>query len=359
MGDTLRLDLPVVLPDIEDARDACVARLEASLMQEAGVERVHVDDGGGDAAVLCLHYDPARLSLAEVQRLVTQAGAAITARFGHAVLPMRVVDGEDAGRRIEGAVRALPGVIAAVVNIAAQLLRVEFDRELTSLEAVRTALDAMGYQPGVVLAPGRGPQRSAATLPAPGWYPRNRELVWSLTAGVLLITAWTIDRWGGWVTGTVLGLYLLSYGFGAFDLVRHSLGTWRKGRFTFDIDLLMLVAAIGAAVLGEWAEGAFLLFLFSLGACARALRDGPRARCDYRAGRPRAARWPGAAWRREIEVPVAEVGVGEVVVVRPGERIPVDGTVAIGAVGGQPGADHRRVRAGRQGRRRRGVRRHR
>lgn len=333
MGDTLRLDLPVVLPDVGDARDACVERLEASLMAESGVERVHVDDVVGNAAVLCLHYDPERLSLAEVQRLATRAGAAITARYGHAVVALRVVDGEDAARRIEGAVHALPGVIAAVVNIAAQLLRVEFDREQTTLEAVQGGVEAMGYQPGVVLAPAGVLGGRAATIPTPGWYRRNRELVWSLIAGALLIAAWTIDRSGGWITGSVLVLYLLSYGFGAFDLVRHAFSTWRNGRFAFDIDLLMLLAAIGAAILGEWAEGAFLLFLFSLAhslehdAMGRA-RNAIKALAELAPTTANVLRDGSTA-----VVPIEEVTTGDIVVVKPADRIPVDGIVRSGRSG--------------------------
>jgi Cd2+/Zn2+-exporting ATPase len=61
-----------------------------------------------------------------------------------------------------------------------------------------------------------------------------------------------------------VAIYLGSYTLGSFDILRHTAGSLRQGKFTFDIDLLMLLAAVGAAVLGEWLEGAFLLFLFSL-----------------------------------------------------------------------------------------------
>jgi Cd2+/Zn2+-exporting ATPase len=62
-----------------------------------------------------------------------------------------------------------------------------------------------------------------------------------------------------------IALYVASYFFGARDNVGHFLKDLRKGHFHFNIDLLMVVAAVGAAILGEWLEGALLLFLFSLG----------------------------------------------------------------------------------------------
>jgi Cd2+/Zn2+-exporting ATPase len=125
-------------------------------------------------------------------------------------------------------------------------------------------------------------------------------------------------------------LYLAAYAFGAWDLVSHTVASWRKGAFTFDIDLLMLLAALGAAGLGEWAEGAFLLTLFAL---AHALEHYAmdRARGAIRALADLAP--PVARVRRDgqdIEVPVETVKVDEVVVVRPGDRIPVDGVVGAG-----------------------------
>jgi hypothetical protein len=50
-----------------------------------------------------------------------------------------------------------------------------------------------------------------------------------------------------------ISLYLVSYGFGEFDLVSHTFKKLRRGRFTFDIDLLMLLAAAGAAAIDELA----------------------------------------------------------------------------------------------------------
>jgi uncharacterized membrane protein len=79
-------------------------------------------------------------------------------------------------------------------------------------------------------------------------------------AGALLIAAWVLERWAGLPHLAAVGLYLVSYGFGAFDLVSHTIKKLRRGRFIFYIDLLMLLAArrrgTGAG------RSAFLLFLF-------------------------------------------------------------------------------------------------
>ena len=326
-----RIELRVLLPDVPDQRDACVARLEGMLGEHRGVVRAHAVGEDGGPGELCLHYDPEVVTLAQVERLARSAGARLSDRFGHEVLAVRAVDGEDAARRIEVDLESLEGVIEASVNLPAQRVRVEFERDRVMVDDVVAALREMGYAatPPAQAAVG-APEEAPEPAEGPAWLRRNRELALSLVAGGLLAVAWVGGRWLGLAAGVAIPLYAASYLFGAWDLVGHWMAHLRKGKVTFDIDLLMLLAALGAAILGEWAEGAFLLFLFSLAhalehyALGRA-RNAIRGLAELAPARARVVR----AGRTE-EVPVEEVGTGEIVLVRPGERIPVDGVVAEG-----------------------------
>ena len=325
---TLQLDLPIVLRGVPDG-DACGARLASLLTAKVGIDRAHLIPPNGGPARLCLHYDPDVLTLAQVERYAHAAGIDLTTRYGHAVLPIRAIDGEDAARRIEASLLRQPGVLAAAVSLPAQRARVEFDRTVTSRAAIESLLAAGGYG-AVARVPPRRVGAAAPVVPQESWYARNRELAWSLTSGVLLLLGWAGERWFGVPPLAAIELFLGAYVFGAWDLLRHAGGDIRQGRFSFNIDLLMLLAAVGAAVLGEWAEGAFLLFLFSL---AHALEHYAldRARNAIRALADLAP--PFALVRkdgREMEVPVGQVATGDVVVVRPGDRIPVDGEVRSG-----------------------------
>ena len=326
----LRLELELLLPEAPDAADACAGRLQDVLGRESGVTGVHVvGPPRVTAPVLCLHYDPKAVSLARLREVAADAGARLGERYGHLTLPIHVVAAEDAAQRIEGALRTVPGVLEAAVNLPAQVARLEFDRTVTNAAAVAAAIEALGLTAPSATPAAAGPGHDGAPV-SDTWYSRNQELAWSLCAGALLVAGVAGERWFGMPRGVAIALFVGAYGFGGFDLLRHTVEGLRKGGFRFDIDLLMLVAASGAAALGEWAEGAFLLFLFAL---AHALEHYAldRARHAIRAlGElaPRVARVMRDG--REHEVPVEQVMAGAVVLVRPAERIPVDGTVLKG-----------------------------
>ncbi len=332
LGPAIRLDLPLLLPEAAGERDACVARLTRLLARRAGVRHVHVDHTG-DAAALCLHYDPERLPLEQVEALARAAGAGITARFGHAVLPFREVGSEDEGHRLEQEMRAVRGVRAASVNFVAQLARVEFDRRHT--DEARIAAELEARLATWRRAPGSGAPAGAPTPAATsaGWYARNRELAWSLTAGAFVVAGSAAGRLAGLPPLVATTLFALAYAFGARDNVGHFIGDLRRGRVHFNIDLLMVVAAAGAALLGEWFEGALLLFLFSLGHALEhyALGRARNAIAALAELAPASARVLRAGV--EMMVPIAEVQRGDRVVVRPAERIPVDGIVREGRSG--------------------------
>lgn len=151
----------------------------------------------------------------------------------------------------------------------------------------------------------------------------------SLIAGALLLAAWVGESFLGLVWPVALPLYVGAYLAGGFDVSRHALRALAKRRF--DIDVLMVVAALGAAGLGEWAEGALLLFLFSFGhALQHMAMDRARNAIRALAGLvPKTARVrrDGA----EEEVPLEDITIGDLVVVRAGERVPADGQVREGS----------------------------
>ena len=156
------------------------------------------------------------------------------------------------------------------------------------------------------------------------------ELWFAIAAGVTYA--------GGMIAEFALGLpmvgwplvfFLATYFFGGFFTFRTAIASTMRGKF--EVDFLMLVAAIGAALIGRWAEGAVLLFLFSLG---HALEEYALSRAS-KSIESLAELAPRSALLRRggdepVEVPVEEIVVGDIVVIRPNSRIPSDGFVISG-----------------------------
>ncbi len=162
-----------------------------------------------------------------------------------------------------------------------------------------------------------------------GVFGSNTEVIFAVSSGVALALGFGLERLAPGVPAWLpLCLYLVAYGFGGFFTVREAFENLRNKRF--EIDTLMLVAAAGAAALGAWAEGALLLFLFSIGHALEHYAMG-RAKRAIEALADLAPRI--AHVRRDgqvVELPVEDLLVGDTVVVRPNERLPADGFVVVG-----------------------------
>lgn len=142
---------------------------------------------------------------------------------------------------------------------------------------------------------------------------------------------WMWDTAAGWSGGLPLLawlLYLLSYFAGGWHAASHAVKDLGRGKV--NIDLLMIAAACGSASLGHWADGAALLFLFSLSHALESLILGRtrRAISDLMQLTPESA----VRIRGDLQeiVPVEELQPGDVVLVHPGERIPADGVLRDG-----------------------------
>ena len=351
MTDTFRLDLPLLLPNAPDARDACVARLTDALTATEGIHRAHVvlaDDD--EPAQLCIHYEPAVVALPHIRRIAERVGARLTGRYGHVVWEAEGLTHQRRARTVTERLKQQPGVVEAEAN-ATGPIRIEFDREATDEGALRRALADLG-----VTVPAPEPAGQAAAEPHEredadgeehdhadgehaegggahdhahgGIFGERTELVFAVLSGVCVGVGWALGAFTGVPEGVPLALFVAAYFFGGWFTVREAWDSVRAGRF--EIDFLMLVAAAGAAALGEWFEGALLLFLFSIGHSLEAYAMG-RARKAIEALADLAPET--ATVRRdgaEQEVPVEALRVGDTVIVKTNERLPADGFVVRG-----------------------------
>lgn len=158
------------------------------------------------------------------------------------------------------------------------------------------------------------------------WMIRNGELLASIIGGVLTLIAWITSHYH---EGTAMWLYILAFVIGGFSQAMEGIKTLVVER-DLDVNLLMILAAVGAGCIGYWAEGAILIFIFSLSGAlesytmARSSKD-ISALMDLK---------PEMAVRcrdgSEEKVHISELEVGDLIIVRNGERIPADGIIQEG-----------------------------
>lgn len=326
-----KLDLELILPNEGAGCDACVARLVDTVGAARGIVRVHVDRDDPLRPKLCLHYDPTSVRLEAIEALVESAGASLKAHYEHLSAPAVGLRHERQARLVEGVFAKQPGVLHASVAFGARRLYVEFDPAKIN----RETLFAVAAKAGIVsYAEQATPAAAAAEHDEHehehgGPFGERSELVFSLACGALTGIGWGLEK-AGIAPVITTTLFVLAYLLGAWFTVKEVVVALRARKF--EIDFLMLLAAIGAAILGEWFEGALLLFLFTLGHGL----EGYAMRRARNAIGALAKLVPETALRvdddgREAEVGVAELVVGDRIMVKPNTRIPADGFVSAGS----------------------------
>ncbi|WP_181387520.1 heavy metal translocating P-type ATPase [Streptomyces sp. Act143] len=176
------------------------------------------------------------------------------------------------------------------------------------------------------------PHRTPAPAPAAP-HRRTRVLAlpearWALAATLAFLAGLALDLTGApaWASGP---LYAVAYVTGGWEPALEGLRALRAK--TLDVDLLMIVAALGAAAIGQVLDGALLIVIFATSGALEALAtartaDSVRGLLDLAPATATRVAGSGA----ETVVPTAELAVGDLLLIRPGERIGADGRVLDG-----------------------------
>ncbi len=340
MSTKTSLDIPVLLPQGIEIQDVLVKRLLEELSGKEGVNSAHVKPGvGGQAPQLCIHFDPEVQSLARIREIAQAAGIYVTERFGHQLWQTDGINNARRARTVADSLLLLQGVIDADANVNG-LVHVDFDRQLTNESTILNALSGMGVvvekrnqadaehgQPG---HKHQGDESGDHKHEHGGFFGANTEMIFALICGALLLIGVMLPKLMQGVPGWLpLACFVFAYFFGGFYTLREAIDNIKLKRF--EIDTLMLVAAAGAAALGSWAEGALLLFLFSLGHALEHFAMGRAKRAIEALAELAPDR---ATVRRDgstFDVAVEDLLVGDVVIVRPNERLPADGFIVKGS----------------------------
>ncbi|MGI8475455.1 MAG: heavy metal translocating P-type ATPase [Thermomicrobiales bacterium] len=297
----------------------CAKTIEASLGALPGVRSATVNFVRGTAEVA---YAPERIGRPAIEERIKALG------YGVAPPPMPAIwtfdvagmDCGDCAKTIEAGLRRLPEVASASVNFASGRLSVTPADGTIARDAVLAAVAQAGYAATVAT-----PHGAAPPSPLPWW--QARRVLETGVAAMLWLAGFAVERAGAPRVASAAPFLLAMLGAG-HPIARAGWYALRARRA--DMNLLMTVAAVGAVGIGRWDEGSSVLILFAIGLTLQNLTVD-RTRQAIKA---LVALAPAEALvvrdGREVVVPVAEVGIGETVLVRAGDRVPVDGVVARG-----------------------------
>ena len=155
------------------------------------------------------------------------------------------------------------------------------------------------------------------------------ELIAAVVAGILIAIAWFTTR--DEMTSIGIVLYLLAFLIGGFAKAKEGVEETIANK-ELNVEFLMILAAIGSAVIGYWTEGAILIFIFALSGALEtyAMNKSHKEISALMDMQPEEA-WLVLADGSLERVKVDTLQVGDVVMIKPGERIPTDGVIADGA----------------------------
>ena len=221
--------------------------------------------------------------------------------------------------QVERKVSSLQGVELVKVNPVSFRMTVTHE---VPVEAIQQAVDVLGY----AAEPERD-QEVEQAIP-PGFWPQHGQKVATIVSGMAVLAGWLASLRLGDSHGGAIGLYALATVVGGFQTFRLGLRSLRA--FEFDMNALMTIGVTGAILIGEWPEAGAIAFLYSVSnwleaATMERTRNSIRGLIEMA---PKTARIKGCGG--EAEVPVEDVDIDDILVVRPGEKIAMDGVVIEG-----------------------------
>ncbi|MGF0471814.1 heavy metal translocating P-type ATPase [Lysinibacillus fusiformis] len=153
----------------------------------------------------------------------------------------------------------------------------------------------------------------------------HAELIAALMAGVFILLAWRLDI-SGQTTASVL-LYVIAFCVGGFAKAKEGIEETIEER-KLNVELLMVLAAIGSAAIGYWTEGAILIFIFAVSGALEtyAMNKSHREISALMNLQPEEA-WLVRGSFEPMKVSVSTLQIGDHLLIKPGERIPADGII--------------------------------
>ncbi len=354
---------------------SCSALIEKALPKTDGVESANVNLA---TEKLVARFDPAVIDAAGIAEAVAKLGYSATplaataapaaSRSGKVTLTLVGMHCASCSALIEKVLMKMPGVASASVNLATETGTVEFDPEVVGVDDLITAVRGAGYDATVKIeaAPGADTGESVAAQAAAKAYAREKGmLIFSLALSIpllfiamvppfmmavpLAVSEWLASTFGGAWDPMLVGKYLMFLLAAPVQFIagaRFYRGMWGAlKQKTGNMDTLIAVGTSAAffysvaatfvpALYMEpvfYETSALLITFVVLGKLLEARAKGRTGDAIKKLMGLAAKTARVVRGGEEADVPVEQVVVGDLVVVRPGEKVPVDGVIVDGA----------------------------
>ena len=294
---------------------SCAEKIEKIVSGMEAVESAAVNFTGGK---LTVRFDESAIGTSEIEDRIQKLGYQTGKPAGQACDKFFVegLDCPDESSIIEKKLAELSGVKKVEFNLVAGEVSVTYDSATVGRGKLMAAIAETGMKASLTEGASASEQAHGRTL-----------LLFTVASGVLIAAGFALSLLD--VPGVIpIVFYLAAMLAGGLHIVRKALFSVRN--LTLDMNFLMTVAVVGAAAIGEWLEGATVIFLFSLAQYLE-IRSMDRARNAIQSLMKLA---PDEALvkrdGRDRTVPVSEVELDEIFIVRPGDKVPLDGEVEKG-----------------------------
>lgn len=223
----------------------------------------------------------------------------------------------DCAQKFEKAVGGMPGVIKASLNTMTGKLTVEGKADLAGIRQ-------LGLEENYTIQPeaGQAVQPKQQKGEKTDW-----ELRRAILAGLSLVVGYCLEKFG--VTGAVyIPIYVATVVLGGWGNFRKAARALPRGNFNMSV--LMSIAVVGAMAIGQYEEGATVAFLFAISEMLESwtMEKARRSIREMMDIAPKVARVRRG--NDEKDIPVEEIIVGDVMIIRPGEKIAMDGIIVKG-----------------------------
>ncbi len=311
--------------------ESCLELLDKAVASEDGIVHVELDT---EAEQVRFDFNADLIGEADIDRIAREMEPTLKERWSNCTMRLGKRGGracESCALALEHQIEEIPGVRRATASYAGGVMSIQYDN--TRVSPAELSQSVAGW--GVEIAPSAA-ELLAEVSPPPessldyiwNWSIENLQAVFTAITLVAMIAARIVEGMPEAPLYLATVLYAVAYVTGGVFGLKAGLESLQMR--TIDVDLLMILAAIGAALVGQPFEGAMLLFLFSLSNVLQEYaldrtRNAIRALMELRPSQATVRRGD-----QTLILPIEQINIGDHILVKPGERIGLDGVVLVG-----------------------------